>query len=64
MHEGNDMNRKAFFRWVLLLAPLGYLFAIGGWQRLVAMVAIGVAVIVGGIAWIAEKLSSEWSQKQ
>jgi hypothetical protein len=53
------MNRKAFFRWLLLLAPLGYLFAIGGWQRLVAMVAIGVAVIVGGIAWIAEKLSSE-----
>ncbi|HXF12853.1 MAG TPA: hypothetical protein VN517_06855 [Terriglobales bacterium] len=35
------------------------LFAEGGWKRMVAFVGVFVALFVGAIVWIADKVSRE-----
>jgi len=47
--------------WTVILAVNLLLIAEGGWQRLVALVGIGVAALVGFILWIAKKLIREES---
>ena len=47
--------------WTVILAVNLLLIAEGGWQRLVALVGIGVAALAGFILWIAKKLIREES---
>jgi len=57
----NRTKWKNVLSWTVILAVNLLLIAEGGWQRLVALVGIGVAALVGFILWIAKKLIREES---
>jgi hypothetical protein len=53
------MKRKELTTWAASLFGIGVLFFEGGWQRMVAMVAIFVVLLVAAIVWIIKKATGE-----